>query len=174
MRRLATLAALLLAGSTSWPLHAHPSQDDSDYVVTNWQTEQGLPENSATAMVQMPDGFLWFGTFNGLVRFDGQSFTVLDTSNTPELPSAGIVNLHLDRSGALWVSTLRGIARKREGNWERFGPDRGLTANFVRYFAESGDGLFVTSFDNRAFRFAGERFVELPGLKGVEPWGTFP
>src|SRR5204863_10040119 len=51
---------------------------DPDYLITTWQTDQGLPENSATAMVQTPDGYLWFSTFAGLVRFDGFRFSVFD------------------------------------------------------------------------------------------------
>src|SRR6266704_6161233 len=74
-------------------------QADPDYLIDTWETEDGLPENSATAMVQTPDGYLWFGTFNGLVRFDGVKFKVFNPANTPQLPSAGIVNLHLDRNG---------------------------------------------------------------------------
>jgi hypothetical protein len=109
--------------------HAHPGPR---VLIEAWETEQGLPGNSATAMVQTPDGYLWFGTFNGLVRFDGIGFSVFDRSNTPELPSPGIVNLHLDRSGRdglptvectmghqptaakgrngrLWFATLKGV-----------------------------------------------------------------
>ena len=48
-----------------------------EYRITKWETDDGLPENSATAMVQTPDGYLWFGTYNGLVRFDGVKFTVV-------------------------------------------------------------------------------------------------
>src|SRR4051794_27842063 len=64
--------------------------EDSPFLIKTWQTEDGLPENSATAMVQTPDGYLWFGTFNGLVRFDGVKFTVFDRGNVPELTSSGI------------------------------------------------------------------------------------
>jgi len=42
---------------------------DPSFLIDTWETEDGLPENSATAMVQTSDGYLWFGTFNGLVRF---------------------------------------------------------------------------------------------------------
>src|SRR4051812_43037506 len=48
----------------------------SGWQVTTWETEDGLPENSATSMVQTKDGYLWFGTFNGLVRFDGVKCTI--------------------------------------------------------------------------------------------------
>ena len=66
---------------------------DPDYLITTWQTEQGLPENSATAMVQTPDGYLWFGTFGGLVRFDGVQFTKVQAP----LPSEGVVSLHMKK-----------------------------------------------------------------------------
>jgi len=79
---------------------AKPStQTDPTYLIDTWETEDGLPENSATAMVQTPEGYLWFGTFNGLVRFDGVRFTVFNRANTPQLPDAGIVNLHASRYG---------------------------------------------------------------------------
>src|SRR6478752_775831 len=85
------------------------SPNSGEWSIRTWETEDGLPENSATAMAQGPDGYLWFGTFNGLVRFDGVRFRVFNRSNTPGLPSDGIVNLHLDRAGRLWISTLAGL-----------------------------------------------------------------
>jgi ligand-binding sensor domain-containing protein len=106
-RFLLLSCALLFNSSLAY---GSSSDGTSDYIFQVWQTDQGLPENSVTAMVQTPDGYVWFGTFNGLVRFDGVKFTVFDRSNTPDLPSPGIVNLYLDRSGRLWVSTLLGTA----------------------------------------------------------------
>src|SRR5262245_35260486 len=44
---------------------------NEDYLIRSWETADGLPENSATSIAQTPDGYLWFGTFNGLVRFNG-------------------------------------------------------------------------------------------------------
>jgi len=44
-------------------------RDDPTYLIDTWETEDGLPQNTATAMVQTPDGYLWFGTFGGLGRF---------------------------------------------------------------------------------------------------------
>ena len=88
-KRNILLTLLLLPWALFLPAQVHggsPSQPD--YLIDVWETDQGLPEDSATAMVQTPDGYLWFGTFNGLVRFDGVKFTVFDRSNTPELPSS--------------------------------------------------------------------------------------
>jgi len=79
---------------------------DPDYVITNWRAEEGLPESSATDMVQTSDGYLWFGTFNGLVRFDGSRFTVFGPNNVPAIPHSGIIKLLIDRRGRMWVGTL--------------------------------------------------------------------
>jgi PAS domain S-box-containing protein len=145
-----------------------------NFVVDIWETEDGLPENSATAMVQTPDDYLWFGTFNGLVRFDGARFTVFDPGNTPALPHAGIVNLHLDRSGALWVSTMKGMARRKDGRWEAIGKDRGWVGNYARTFAENRDGqMYVTTFDGHILFYDGERFTEIVPPEAQVPGNGF-
>ena len=112
------LAILLTGlGMGAWGASQPIVRSDPNYLVDNWTTQDGLPENSATAIVQTPDGYLWFGTFEGLVRFNGTEFTVYNPANTPELPSAGIVNLHLDRRGRLWVSTYSGLVLRDGDHW---------------------------------------------------------
>ena len=180
---LAALAASLIALSAP-PAAADVPELSSPYIIDVWETEAGLPENSATAMVQTPDGFLWFGTFNGLVRFDGARFSVLDTSNAPDLPSAAIVNLYLDSRQRLWISTDRGLALVIDGRWTRLGPEAGWVGNYVRTFAEGEDGeMFVMTFDRHLLRVADGRAVEIPtpvdgdplrrgGYPYVDPAGT--
>ena len=53
-----------------------------DWSIRGRQTEDGLPQNSVTALVQTRDGYLWVGTFNGLARFDGLRLTVFDATQT--------------------------------------------------------------------------------------------
>jgi len=141
--------------SDSYPL--------ADYLIQAWQTDQGLPENSATAMVQTPDGYLWFGTFNGLVRFDGVKFTIFDRSNTPELPSPGIVNLYLDHHARLWVSTLLGTAYVKDGHWRVFHESDGWRGSYVWRFAETRSGdLYMTTWDHVLLRFREDRLEQIP------------
>lgn len=140
---------------------------DSDYLIDTWETDDGLPENSATAMVQAADGYLWFGTFNGLVRFDGVKFTVLDPTNTPALPSPGIANLYRDKAGRLWVSTLGGLAAREEERWRAVGRGEGWAGDFVRTFAERANGdLLFTTFDGHVLEHAGGRLRALPAPPG--------
>src|SRR5512137_2380204 len=79
---LATMATALVA----LPARGNePLAHVGDYTIQNWQLEQGLPQISVTSIAQTPDGYLWVGTFNGLVRFDGVRFTVFHEGNTPTL-----------------------------------------------------------------------------------------
>ncbi|MEK7707828.1 MAG: two-component regulator propeller domain-containing protein, partial [Verrucomicrobiota bacterium] len=57
----------------------------ANYTIKSWGTKEGLPQSAVIAMTQTRDGYLWLGTLNGLVRFDGIRFTVFDEGNTPEL-----------------------------------------------------------------------------------------
>ena len=57
------------------------------YIKTVWTTEEGLPQNSVTSMAQTRDGYIWFGTFGGLVRFDGIKFKIFNTINAPAIKS---------------------------------------------------------------------------------------
>jgi len=56
-----------------------------DYIVKQYNSENGLPQNSAKDLVLDRNDFLWITTENGLVRFDGQQFLLYNTSNTPFL-----------------------------------------------------------------------------------------
>src|SRR5690242_301489 len=70
--------------------HGQPSSANQLYNVRRWEagaTENGLPQNTITAVVQTQDGYLWVGTYSGLARFDGLRFTVFDENNTPGLAS---------------------------------------------------------------------------------------
>jgi ligand-binding sensor domain-containing protein len=145
-----------------------------EYEITSWETGDGLPENSATAVAQTPDGYLWFGTFNGLVRFNGIDFTVFNPDNTPELPSLGIVSLYADRRGRLWISTYAGLVVRDGASWRQWQSADGWTGDIVRTFTERPDGaLLLTTFDGQLFEWANGRFTELPVPPGEAGQGYF-
>ena len=147
---------------------------DSDHLIDSWGVADGMPEDSATSMVQSADGYLWFGTFDGLVRFNGVEFKVFNPRNTPELPSAGIVNLHLDRTGLLWVSTYGGLVVGEVGAAPRFRRVEGWPGGYVRTFTERPNAdLLITSFDGRLFEFSSGRLTELPSPPGERGQGYF-
>jgi PAS domain S-box-containing protein len=152
-----------------------PNLAEREYLITTWQTDDGLPESTVTGMVQTPDGYLWIGTFNGLARFDGVSFTVFNRATTPELLSPEIVNLHLDRTGRLWISTTQGMASVKDGQWRDYRHGSGWVGDYVRAFAESTTGeLYAANFDGSVVRLRGDAFEALPPPPCDPLLGVFP
>ncbi len=76
-----------------------------------WTREKGLPTSGVEVLAQTPDGYLWIGTQEGLVRFDGLRFTVYNRRTAPALLHAGIRALEPRRAGGLWIGTWRGLYR---------------------------------------------------------------
>jgi ligand-binding sensor domain-containing protein/two-component sensor histidine kinase len=77
----------------------------SPFIVDSWNNQQGLPQSSVISVIQTRAGYLWLGTLNGLVRFDGNRFAIFDENNTPGLGSDRIVYLFEDSHTNLWVGT---------------------------------------------------------------------
>jgi signal transduction histidine kinase/ligand-binding sensor domain-containing protein/CheY-like chemotaxis protein len=106
-----------------------------------WQTDQGLPQNSVQAVLQTRDGYLWFGTQEGLVRFDGERFEIFDRSNTNALGHNSVTALLQDRGGTLWIGTNGGgLTCFKDGAFTRFGGQDGLSDEFITALREDRSG----------------------------------
>jgi ligand-binding sensor domain-containing protein/signal transduction histidine kinase len=94
---------------------------DLPFTVDVWGTEDGLPQSSVIALTQTHDGYLWLGTLNGLVRFDGKTFTCFNVNNTPGLPGNRIVFLFEDSQQTLWIGTeTAGLCALKNGVVKNF------------------------------------------------------
>jgi PAS domain S-box-containing protein len=87
--------------------------------------EDGLSQNSVLAMLQDQQGYLWFGTQDGLNRYNGYEFTVFkhDSEDPDSLSYSGVISLLQDRAGAIWAGTWG-------GGLNRYDP---VTGRFTRY-----------------------------------------
>lgn len=77
-------------------------------MVTNWNSNSGLPQNSINRIVQDKNGYIWVSTYGGLVRFDGYSFKTYTASEYPVLQSDRINGLFIDSKNQLWISNELG------------------------------------------------------------------
>jgi len=91
-----------------------------NYITRAWQSDEGLPANAVTGVLQARDGYLWISTYSGLARFDGVRFTVFDDHNTPALASSRITSLFEVGDGTLWIGHESGeVTCRRNGQFER-------------------------------------------------------
>jgi ligand-binding sensor domain-containing protein/two-component sensor histidine kinase len=98
----------------------------SPFIVDSWSNQKDLPGSSVISIIQTRDGYLWMGTLYGLVRFDGNHFTIFDENNTPGLGSGRIVRLFEDSHTNLWVGTdTAGVALIQNGKVKKFDIGRG-------------------------------------------------
>lgn len=127
-KSLATWAAVSLAAPSCI---ATTSLTDG-YAVRVWQADDGLPQNMVTAAVQTRDGYLWFGTYSGLARFNGERFQVFDSVNTPAILDRRITYLFEDRRGTLWIGTDSGtVTRYSNGTFTLHAPASGAVGEKI-------------------------------------------
>jgi len=92
-------------------------------IVHTYMTKQGLPSNAVSCVIQDRDGFIWFGTDNGVSRFDGRRNLVFRTSNQHiyHIGDNQVFALMEDGEGNIWAGTKNGVSVCRDGlNFETF------------------------------------------------------
>jgi ligand-binding sensor domain-containing protein len=149
-RRL--LLALTLAGFAGFP--AVPDAAAETRIVRNYTVEHGLPQISAKALAEDPEGYLWVGTGDGVSRFDGTAFT---NFRSPEGRPAGSVYVihHVSHpvlrkllGGNLVVGTDNGLTIWRDGGFID-PPANGPLREVVRALAETADGRLLLARNGR-------------------------
>lgn len=110
------------------------------YGVTGWDMRDGLPHNMIHAVAQDRQGFIWAATWEGVVRFNGRTFTVFDNENTEEARLSGVFSVLAEADGAILVGTaFDGIYRYQHGHWQRYG-GAAMYRQRVEDMLRTGDG----------------------------------
>lgn len=142
-------------------------------------TKQGLSQTTVLCALQDRQGFMWFGTQDGLNRFDGYEFRVYRHFETEpgSLRDNYILSLYEDRAGTLWVGTNKGGLNRYDPQSETFTafvhhPDdpESLSLNAVNAIVEDSNGYLWVATDgqglNRFDKTTGKfkRFVNDPAI----------
>ncbi len=143
------LAVILLFPQLSQAIRLDPIADDSlgitdrilesgeGYSAFLYDNSNGLPTSEANDIVQTSDGFIWIGSYSGLIRYDGNDFERIDSTTG----IASVVCLFVDSSDRLWVGTNdSGLAVMEGDSFRMFGKPEGLNSASVRSIAEDSDG----------------------------------
>ena len=90
------------------PADLDTSRAVTQYASDSWGMDDGLPMSVVETLARTADGHIWVGTQEGLARFDGVTFTPLDSRGASGLPDNAVMALAPDASGGLWVGTRDG------------------------------------------------------------------
>ncbi|MEW6130211.1 MAG: diguanylate cyclase [Acidobacteriota bacterium] len=138
----------------------------AQYRFEQFTTNNGLPQNTVNAIAQTRDGYLWFATFDGLVRYDGIRFTVFDKGNSNGITSNRFVTLCEDLEGTLWAGTVDGgLIRYRDGAFTAFTTEQGLPRNHIAKLQLDENGALMISVNNETKKLTistDGRFSEIP------------
>ena len=147
---------LLGFGAVGWPGGVARAQVQT-IRFTHLATNDGLSHNNVYSILQDHKGFMWFGTIDGLNRFDGYRFTVYrnDPADTASLSNNHISAIKEDRQGNLWIATWGGGLNRWDRRRNTFvcyrnrpADDRSLSNNFISSLLIDSDGNVWVATEN--------------------------
>ena len=142
----------------------------ADYVNQVWTAAEGLPGNTVTDLLQKSDGYLYIGTYDGLVRFDGVKFTILNKNTVSDFRCVSARTIFEDTDGNLWVgSNDEGVAKISSSGIEMFTTDNGLPNNSIRDIAQDKSGnIWIGTSNGVVFLTPSGKFVSPEGLDAYD------
>lgn len=150
------------------PASGAPPSSESEYATSVFGLESGLPSNVVDCFLQSREGYLWAGSEDGVVRYDGARFDVFRAGETGGLPDNLIRCLCEDGAGNVLVGTQRGIARYRNGRMERIGGPVERVSDMVR---DAGGRVWFATLESGLWDYRDGRFTPHasdPTLKGLK------
>jgi len=132
----------------------------NQYLMDIWNNKNGLPQSYVSSITQTKKGYIWVGTQEGLVRFDGVSMVTYSSKNVSVFKSNIITYLLEDNNNNLWIGTLNGLIRYKNGIFKRYTTDDGLIYNLVRYLEKDDKGNLWIGTDNGLCKYNNNKFTK--------------
>ncbi|MCP4220457.1 MAG: hypothetical protein GY765_37860, partial [bacterium] len=127
-----------------------PTNPLTDYSTDEWQKKNGFPADAVFSITQTENGYLWFGTAEGLVRYDGMTFkTYLNSNQYSNIYDKQVLMLFADKERNLWYGDSEGLKLFKDGKIKIFPFQGGLPWNTVAaIFRDSYGTLWVSTMHN--------------------------
>ncbi|MBI4810168.1 MAG: hypothetical protein HY800_01735 [Ignavibacteriales bacterium] len=97
---------------------------------------EGLSQSTVNAILQDREGFLWFGTQDGLNKYDGYNFKIFrnNPSDSNSISDNWISCLYLDKNGDIWIGTYHGGLNRYDSHNDKF----------TRYYHRSDNPISIS------------------------------
>jgi ligand-binding sensor domain-containing protein/signal transduction histidine kinase len=105
------VASAMVSAQATAAYALDPARALSQFVRDEWGVERGFVGGVVRAIAETPDGYLWLGTDQGLVRFDGATFTLVSESDV-SASGAAVLDLAVDGNGDLWIRRRSPIVQR--------------------------------------------------------------
>ncbi|MGA7314070.1 MAG: two-component regulator propeller domain-containing protein [Silvibacterium sp.] len=127
--------------------------------------KDGLASNDARILFEDNTHDIWIGTIAGLQRLHDGVFTTYTEDDGLPRGENQYDAVFEGKQNDIWVGSLEdGVARGRNGGFQRFSVKEGLKRGQVRGFVDMDGGIAVALSDYGLFQLRGKRFVKVPGL----------
>jgi signal transduction histidine kinase/ligand-binding sensor domain-containing protein len=174
-REIRRLLALSVAAAGLAALGLSPAQAEQApaFSTETFQTEAGLPQHAVVALLAARSGYLWIGTYGGLVRFDGERFTVFASGGTGGLQDSSVTALCEDGQGRLWIGhESGGLTRLESGVFQAVRPGSERTGPVIGLAMDAAGELWQASERGGLLRVRdGLAIPAVPGV-GAAPNGA--
>ena len=124
---------------------------DAPYVATLYNERNGLPTGEANTIIQTSDGYIWIGSYGGLIRYDGTEFR--NYSVERKIESSSIRALFEDSKGRLWIGTNdAGVVVMEDDILTKIPVPEDRSFLCIRDFAEDADGTICSRGSIKKYR----------------------
>lgn len=141
-----------------------------EYVSSVWTSQEGLPANTITDVMQSSEGYIYLGTYEGLVKTDGVKFEIINRGSNPDFKCSSARKIIEDSKRNLWIgSNDDGVAKFDGKKYTMYTVDSGLPNNSIRNICEDNNGnIWLGTADGVCFITPENEVVQPKGLENVD------
>ena len=126
-----------VSGVPNLTLSVDPTGKAEGFSAIVYNNPNGLPTSEANAIAETSEGFIWIGSYAGLIRYDGNTFERIDSTTG----IASVRSLYVDSGDRLWIGTNdSGLFLMTKGELYHWDKAEGLKSSSVRTITEDAEG----------------------------------
>lgn len=128
------------------------SENTAGYFKLIYDTKNGLPDDMVYDIATTSDGYMWFATASGLVRYDGEDYELVNRNTNSEFNAIGTRCLFVDSDDNIWVGTENaGVICKTVNGYKQYLSSEFTSANSIKDIIQLNNGTVAVATANGVF-----------------------